>query len=225
LDYAGALGAYGAPGSATAPLASPSVTHDLSLPPMPRADGPMGNPTSEIFNRLLKDRIIILGTDVNDDIANIICAQMLYLEGEESAKDIWLYVNSPGGSVTAGMAIYDTMQFIACDVATICMGLAASMGQFLLCAGAEGKRFALPHARIMMHQPSGGVRGQASDIAIQAEQLIYIKRLMAERIAHHTGQTVDQIQEDSERDRWFTAEQAKDYGIIDHVSVKRGETL
>jgi ATP-dependent Clp protease protease subunit len=150
---------------------------------------------------------------------------MLYLEGEDSAKDIWLYVNSPGGSVTAGMAIYDTMQFIACDVATICMGLAASMGQFLLCSGAEGKRFALPHARIMMHQPSGGVRGQASDIAIQAEQLIYIKRLMAERIAHHTGQTVEQIQEDSERDRWFTAEQAKDYGIIDHVSVKRGEML
>jgi ATP-dependent Clp protease protease subunit len=192
---------------------------------MPRAEGPNGSPTSEIFNRLLKDRIIILGTDVNDDIANIICAQMLYLEGEDSSKDIWLYVNSPGGSVTAGMAIYDTMQFIGCDVATICMGLAASMGQFLLCSGAEGKRFALPHARIMMHQPSGGVRGQASDIAIQAEQLIYIKRLMAERIAHHTGQTVEQIQEDSERDRWFTAEQAKDYGIIDHVSVKRGETL
>ncbi len=185
----------------------------------------MGNPTSEIFNRLLKDRIIILGTDVNDDIANIICAQMLYLEGEDNDKDIWLYVNSPGGSVTAGMAIYDTMQFIQPDVATICMGLAASMGQFLLCAGAAGKRFALPHARIMMHQPSGGVRGQASDIAIQAEQLIYIKRLMAERIAHHTGQTVEQIQEDSERDRWFTAEQAKEYGIIDHVSVKRGEIL
>ena len=183
----------------------------------------MGNPTAEIYNRLLKDRIVMLGTEVDDDTANIICAQMLYLEGEESDKDIWLYINSPGGSVTAGMAIYDTMQFIAPDVATICMGLAASMGQFLLCSGAEGKRFALPHARIMMHQPSGGVRGQASDIAIQAEQLIYIKRLMAERIAHHTGQTVEQVQEDSERDRWFTAEQAKDYGIIDHVSVKRGE--
>jgi ATP-dependent Clp protease protease subunit len=183
----------------------------------------MGNPTAEIFNRLLKDRIIILGTDVNDDIANIICAQMLFLEGEEPDKDIWLYINSPGGSVTAGMAIYDTMQFVAPDVATICMGLAASMGQFLLAAGAEGKRFALPHARIMMHQPSGGVRGQASDIAIQAEQLIYIKRLMAERIAHHTGQTVEQILEDSERDRWFTAEQAKDYGIIDHVRAKRSD--
>jgi ATP-dependent Clp protease, protease subunit len=192
---------------------------------MPLAQTALANPTSEIYNRLLKDRIIILGTDVNDDVANIICAQMLFLEGEDSAKDIWLYVNSPGGSVTAGMAIYDTMQFIGCDVATICMGLAASMGQFLLCAGAPGKRFALPHARIMMHQPSGGVRGQASDIAIQAEQLIYIKRLMAERIAHHTGQTVEQVQEDSERDRWFTAEQAKDYGIIDHVSVKRGEIL
>jgi ATP-dependent Clp protease protease subunit len=185
----------------------------------------MGNPTSEIYNRLLRDRIVILGTEVNDDIANIICAQMLFLEGEDSDKDIWLYINSPGGSVTAGMAIYDTMQFIAPDVATICMGLAASMGQFLLCAGAEGKRFALPHARIMMHQPSGGVRGQASDIAIQAEQLIYIKRLMAERIAHHTGQTVDQVQADSERDRWFTSEQAKDYGIIDSVAVKRGEVL
>ncbi|MET0904382.1 MAG: ATP-dependent Clp protease proteolytic subunit [Acidimicrobiales bacterium] len=190
---------------------------------MPLAQNTLVNPTSDIYNRLLKDRIIILGTEVNDDIANIICAQMLFLEGEEDSKDIWLYVNSPGGSVTAGMAIYDTMQFINCDVATICMGLAASMGQFLLCSGAPGKRYALPHARIMMHQPSGGVRGQASDIAIQAEQLIYIKRLMAERIAHHTGQTVEQVQEDSERDRWFTAEQAKDYGIIDHVSVKRGE--
>jgi len=190
---------------------------------MPLAQTAFANPSAEIYNRLLKDRIIILGTDVNDDIANIICAQMLYLEGEESNKDIWLYVNSPGGSVTAGMAIYDTMQFISCDVATICMGLAASMGQFLLCAGATGKRFALPHARIMMHQPSGGVRGQASDIAIQAEQLIYIKRLMAERIAHHTGQPVDQVEQASERDRWFTAEQAKTYGVIDHVITRRGE--
>jgi ATP-dependent Clp protease protease subunit len=183
------------------------------------------NPTSEIYNRLLKDRIVILGTDVNDDIANIICAQMLYLEGEDDAKDIWLYINSPGGSVTAGMAIYDTMQFVSPHVATICMGLAASMGQFLLCAGEPGKRYALPHARIMMHQPSGGIRGQASDIAIQAEQLIYIKRLMAERIAHHSGQTVEQIQLDSERDRWFTADQAKTYGLIDHVIVRRGEII
>jgi ATP-dependent Clp protease protease subunit len=192
---------------------------------MPLAQTPLGNPTAEIFNRLLKDRIVILGTDVNDDIANIVCAQMLYLEGEDDDRDIWLYINSPGGSVTAGMAIYDTMQFVKPNVATICMGLAASMGQFLLCAGEPGKRYALPHARIMMHQPSGGIRGQASDIAIQAEQLIYIKRLMAERIAFHSGQTVEQIQEDSERDRWFTAEQAKDYGLIDSVILRRGEIL
>ncbi len=203
------------------PLASSAMSQTQY--PMPVAQSPMGSPTSEIFNRLLKDRIIILGTDVNDDIANIICAQMLFLEGEDPDKDIWLYINSPGGSVTAGMAIYDTMQFVGPDVATICMGLAASMGQFLLAAGATGKRFALPHARIMMHQPSGGVRGQASDIAIQAEQLIYIKKLMAERIAHHTGQTVEQIQADSERDRWFTAEQAKEYGIIDYVREKRSD--
>jgi ATP-dependent Clp protease protease subunit len=148
---------------------------------------------------------------------------MLYLEGEDKTKDIWLYINSPGGSVTAGMAIYDTMQFITPDVSTICMGLGASMGQFLLCAGAKGKRFSLPHARILMHQPLGGIQGQAADIAIQAEQMKYTKRLMAERIAFHTGQKVEQIEEDSDRDRWFTAEQAMDYGIIDHVIVKRGE--
>ncbi len=213
------------PGPGRVPLACDAVTAHQSLPPMPTADLPQLNPTGEIFNRLLKDRIIILGTEVNDDIANIICAQMLFLEGEDKGSDIWLYINSPGGSVTAGMAIYDTMQFVQPDVATICMGLGASMGQFLLCAGAAGKRYALPHARIMMHQPSGGIRGQASDIAIQAEQLIYVKRLMAERIAFHTGQSVDQIQEDSERDRWFTADQAKSYGLIDHVIVKRGEML
>ena len=179
----------------------------------------------EIYNRLLKNRIVFLGTDVDDDIANYITAQLLYLEGEDIEKDIWLYINSPGGSVTSGMAIYDTMQFIAPDVGTICMGLGASMGQFLLCAGAPGKRYALPHARIMMHQPLGGVRGQASDIAIQAEQHAYVKALLAERIAHHTGQPVDQVGTDSDRDRWFTAEEAKQYGIIDHVIVKRGEML
>ena len=178
-----------------------------------------------MFQLLLKERIVFLGSEVNDQVANYLTAQMLYLEGEDPDKDIWLYINSPGGSVTAGMAIYDTMQFIQPDVATICMGLGASMGQFLLCAGAPGKRFSLPHARIMMHQPLGGIQGQASDIAIQAEQMIYTKRLMAEKIAEHTGQTVEQIELDSERDRWFTAEQAKEYGIIDHVIVKRGEIL
>ena len=179
--------------------------------------------TFDVMSRLLNDRIVILGSEVDDDIANLITAQILYLEGQDPDADIWLYINSPGGSVTAGMAIYDTMQFVSCDVATICMGLAASMGQFLLCAGSPGKRFALPHARIMMHQPLGGFRGQASDIAIQAEQLAYIKRLMAERIADHTGQPVERIQEDSERDRWFTAEEAKDYGLIDNVILRRGE--
>jgi ATP-dependent Clp protease protease subunit len=181
------------------------------------------DPAADIYKMLLKERIVFLGSEVNDQIANYLIAQMLYLEGEDPTKDIWLYINSPGGSVTAGMAIYDTMQFVTPDVATICMGLGASMGQFLLCAGAKGKRFSLPHARILMHQPLGGISGQASDIAIQAEQMKYTKRLMAERIAFHTGQSVEQIERDSERDRWFTAEQAKDYGIIDHVIVKRGE--
>jgi ATP-dependent Clp protease protease subunit len=187
--------------------------------------GGFGDPQNDVFNRLLKNRIVFLGAEVNDSIANLLTAQMLYLEGEDPEADIWLYINSPGGSVTAGMAIYDTMQFVRPAVGTICMGLAASMGQFLLCAGAPGKRFALPHARVMMHQPSGGLRGQAADIAIQAEQMLYIKRLMAERIASHTGQPVEQVEADSDRDRWFTAEQAKDYGIIDDVILRRGEMV
>ena len=167
------------------------------------------DPRSDVFNRLLKNRVVLLGSDVNDEIANQLCAQLLYLEGEDPNSDIWLYINSPGGSVTAGMAIYDTMQFVSCDVATVCLGLAASMGQFLLTAGAAGKRYSLPNARIMMHQPLAGLRGQAADIAIQAEQLAYTKLRMAQLIAEHSGQPLEQIQEDSERDRWFTAEQAK----------------
>jgi ATP-dependent Clp protease protease subunit len=193
------------------------------LAPQVAAAASIADPGSDIFRMLLKDRIVVHGSDVNDTVANQLVAQLLYLEGEDPEKDIWLYVNSPGGSITAGMAIYDTMQFVSPDVGTICMGLAASMGQFLLTAGAEGKRYSLPHSRIMMHQPLGGVQGQASDIAIQAEQMAYIKRLMAERIAHHTGQPVDQVEQDSERDRWFTAEQAKTYGVIDHVITRRGE--
>ncbi len=182
------------------------------------ADGRM-----DVYNRLLKNRIIMLGTEVNDEIANWLCAQLLYLEGEDPAKDIWLHINSPGGSVTAGMAIYDTMQFVSCDIATISVGLAASMGQFLLCAGAPGKRYALPHSQILMHQPLGGVRGQATDIAIQIEQLAYTKKTMFERIAFHTGQPYEKIVLDADRDRWFTAEAAKAYGIVDHVIVKRGQ--
>jgi ATP-dependent Clp protease, protease subunit len=186
------------------------------------ADGSF-DPRSDVFNRLMKNRVILLGTDVNDEIANQLCAQLLYLEGEDANADIWLYINSPGGSVTAGMAIYDTMQFVSCDVATVCMGMAASMGQFLLSAGAANKRFTLPNARVMMHQPLAGLRGQATDIAIQAEQLVYTKRRMAELTAFHTGQEVAKIQADSERDRWFTAEQAKEYGLVDNVIFKRGD--
>ena len=175
---------------------------------------------ADIYGRLLKERIVFLGTQVDDTSANLICAQLLLLAAEDSVKDISLYINSPGGSVTSGLAIYDTMQFVPCDVSTVCMGLAASMGQFLLCAGEPGKRFALPHARILMHQPSGQAQGQAADIAIQAEQIIYLKRMMAERISFHTGQPVERIENDSDRDRWFTADEAMDYGFIDSVISK-----
>jgi len=181
------------------------------------------DPRSDVFNRLLKDRVVLLGAPVDDDIANQICAKLLYLEGEDEARDIWLYINSPGGSVTAGMAIYDTMQFVGCDVATVCFGLAASMGQFLLTAGAPGKRFSLPNARIMMHQPLAGLRGQAADIAIQAQEHAYVKRRMAELTAQHSGKSFEQIQIDSDRDRWFSAEDARDYGLCDEVIVRRGE--
>ena len=175
------------------------------------------NLSDSVFERVLRERIIFLGSQVDDEIANKLCAQILLLSAEDPNRDISLYINSPGGSVTAGMAIYDTMKYSPCDVATYGMGLAASMGQFLLSAGTKGKRYALPHARIMMHQPSAGVGGTAADIAIQAEQFAHTKRGMAELIAQHTGQTVEQITKDSDRDRWFTAEEAKDYGFVDHV--------
>src|ERR1700758_2277549 len=173
--------------------------------------------SSEVFQRLLKERIIFIGTAIDENVANLVCAQLLLLAAEDSERDIALYINSPGGSVTDGLAIYDTMQFVPCDVSTVCMGLAASMGQFLLCAGAKGKRFSLPHSRILMHQPSGQAQGQAADIAIQAEQIVYLKRMMAERISYHTGQPVERIEADSDRDRWFTAAEAKEYGFIDQV--------
>ena len=179
--------------------------------------------TPGVFDRLLNDRIIWLGSEVRDDNANEICAKILLLAAEDSQRDIFLYINSPGGSVTAGMAIYDTMQFISCDVATLTLGLAASMGQFLLTAGAKGKRYALPHARIMMHQPLGGIGGSATDIRIQAEQILHIKRQMAELIAEQTGQSVETIEADSDRDRWFTASQAEEYGIVDHVVRAAGD--
>jgi len=176
-----------------------------------------GSLTDNVYASLLANRIIFLGSEVKDENANAICAQMLLLNAEDPVKDIYLYINSPGGSIDAGMAIYDTMQWVSNDVATVAMGLAASMGQFLLSAGARGKRFALPHARILMHQPSGGLGGTASDIRIQAEQSLRLKATMAELIAAQTGQTVEQIEADSDRDRWFTAEEALAYGFIDHV--------
>lgn len=176
-----------------------------------------------LFDRLLGQRIIFVGSVVDGDLANRVSAELLLLASEDSARDIFLYINSPGGSVTDGMAIYDVMQFIRNDVATVALGMAASMGQFLLCAGTPGKRFALPHARIMMHQGSGGLRGTASDIAIQAENALYLERMMVERTACHTGQTVEQIEADSDRDRWFTAEEAKDYGFVDHVVRSVGQ--
>jgi len=185
--------------------------------PTSRGNGEGMGLDAQVYNRLLKERIIFLGTAVMDEMANAICAQLLLLAAEDPERDIFLYINSPGGSVSAGMAIYDTMQFVNNDVATVGLGLAASMGQFLLCAGTKGKRYATPHARIMMHQPSGGIGGTAADIAIQAEQMLYTKRIMQDRIAFHTGQTVEQIEKDSDRDRWFSAEEAKEYGFVDHV--------
>jgi len=192
------------------------MNSDLSLPTI---TGQMttGDRANDVYARLLKERIVFLGTQVDDNAANLICAQLLLLQSEDEEKDIFLYINSPGGSVSAGMAIYDTMQYVSCDVGTICMGLAASMGQFLLCAGQPGKRYALPHSRVLMHQPSAQMQGAAVDIAIHAEQIIYTKRVMAERIAQHTGQKVEQIEIDFDRDRWFTAVEAREYGIIDQV--------
>ena len=179
--------------------------------------------TDSVYERLLRERIIVLGSQVEENIANQICAQLLLLAAEDPEQDVRLYINSPGGSVTAGMAIYDTMQLIEPDVATYAMGLAASMGQFLLSAGTRGKRYALPHARILMHQPSAGVSGTAADIAIQADMLTKHKREMAELIAGHTGQPVDRIIADSDRDRWFTAEEAREYGFVDQVLTRANQ--
>jgi ATP-dependent Clp protease, protease subunit len=181
-------------------------------------------PGDLLFQRLLRHRIVFLGQQVDDDIANRICAEMLLLSAEDPKSDISLYINSPGGSVYAGMAIYDVMQFVPNDVATYAMGMAASMGQFLLTAGTKGKRYALPHATILMHQPSGGIGGTATDIKIQAEQMLHIKRTLFERTAYHTGQPIARIEQDADRDRWYTAEEAEEYGFIDQV-VRRATTV
>jgi ATP-dependent Clp protease, protease subunit len=182
---------------------------------------PRGERSWDIFSRLLNDRIVFLGSEVNDDAANIIIAQMLYLESEDPDKEITLYINSPGGSITAGLAIYDTMQYVRAPVATVCIGLAASMAAWILAAGTKGLRRALPNSRIMIHQPISGVRGQASDIEIHAREIIYLRKRMNEILAHHTGQAEEKIKDDTERDRYMTADASMEYGIIDGVIQSR----
>ncbi len=182
-----------------------------------------GERSYDIYSRLLKDRIVFLGTAIDDQIANLAIAQLLFLESEEPEQDIYMYINSPGGHVSAGLGIYDTMQYIKPDVQTICMGQAASMGALLLAAGAHGKRFALPHSRIMIHQPSGGFQGQHSDIEIQAKEITHVRRILDEILAHHCNQDVEKVHQDTERDRFMRAEEAKEYGLIDSVIEKRVE--
>ena len=193
----------------------------MALIPMVVEQTSRGERAFDIYSRLLKDNIIFLGTPIDDQIANLIVAQLLFLEAEDPEKDINVYINSPGGSVTAGLAIYDTMQFIRPDVTTICVGMCASMGALLLTAGAKGKRFALPNSRILIHQPSGGMQGQATDVRIHAEELIRIRELTSEILAKHTGQSMEQVELDVERDRYLSAAQAKDYGLIDEVIAHR----
>ena len=193
----------------------------MALIPMVVEQTSRGERAFDIYSRLLKDNIIFLGTPIDDQIANLIVAQLLFLEAEDPEKDINVYINSPGGSVTAGLAIYDTMQFIRPDVTTICVGMCASMGALLLTAGAKGKRFALPNSRILIHQPSGGMQGQATDVRIHAEELIRIRELTSEILAKHTGQSMETIERDVERDRYLSAIQAKEYGLIDEVIAHR----
>jgi ATP-dependent Clp protease protease subunit len=197
----------------------------VALVPMVVEQTPRGERAYDIFSRLLKERIIFLPSYIEDDMANLVIAQMLFLEAEEPDKDVYLYINSPGGSVTAGMAIYDTMQYIKPAVSTICMGQAASMGALLLCAGAAGKRFALPHSRIMIHQPLAGVQGQATDIDIQAREILRIRDELNRILVHHTRQPLERIAKDTDRDFFMTAEQAKEYGIVDDVIVSHVPAL
>ncbi len=194
---------------------------NMSLVPYVVEQTSRGERSYDIFSRLLNDRIVMLSDEVNDATASLVVAQLLYLEGQDPDKDIHLYINSPGGSISAGMAIYDTMQFIKCDVSTICVGLAASMGSFLLAAGTKGKRLSLPHSEIMIHQPLGGAKGQASDIKIQADHILFIRNRMNGLLAEMTGQPIEIIEKDADRDNWMTAEDAVRYGIIDKVITKR----
>lgn len=207
-------------------LYSPQIENSINnmLVPMVVETSGRGERAFDIFSRLLRERIIFFGTQVDDHTAGLIMAQMIFLESEDPERDIFMYINSPGGSVSAGLGLYDTMQYIRPDVSTVCVGMAASMGAFLLGSGAAGKRAALPHSRVMIHQPSGGVQGQESDIVIQAKEIEKIRRLLEDLFAKHSGQTPEKIREDSERDRWMSAAEAKEYGIIDEVFTKRPET-
>jgi ATP-dependent Clp protease, protease subunit len=184
-----------------------------------------GERSYDIFSRLLMDRIVFLGTPINDDVANVIIAQLLFLQADNPEKDIYLYINSPGGSVYAGLAIYDTMKFLTCPVNTYCMGIAASMGSFLLAAGTKGKRYALPNSRIMLHQPSGGTQGTAADIEIQAKEILYIRERLNQIYAENTGQPIERINEDLDRDRFMSPPEARDYGLIDNVISRPGEVV
>lgn len=184
-----------------------------------------GERSYDIFSRLLMDRIVFLGSPINDDVANVIIAQLLFLQADNPEKDIYIYINSPGGSVYAGLAIYDTMQFLTCPVNTYCMGIAASMGSFLLAAGTKGKRYALPNSRIMLHQPSGGMQGTAADIEIQAKEILYLRERLNGIYSANTGQPVERINEDLDRDRFMSPDEAQEYGLIDHVITKRGEVV
>jgi ATP-dependent Clp protease protease subunit len=195
----------------------------MNLVPMVVEQSPRGERAYDIYSRLLKERIIFLGSGVNDDVANVIVAQLLFLEAEDPEKDITFYINSPGGSVTSGMSIYDTMQYVKCDIATLCMGQAASMGSFLLAAGTDGKRYSLPNARIMIHQPMGGFQGQATDIGIHAKEILRIKDDLNRLLAHHTKRPVEKIAADTERDYFMSASEAQEYGIIDKVLTNREE--
>lgn len=196
-------------------------TRGLGLIPMVLEQTARGERSYDIYSRLLKERIVFVVGPVDDNVANLVVAQLLYCESENADKDVQLYINSPGGSVTAGLAIYDTMQFINCEISTLCIGQAASMGALLLAGGSKGKRFCLPNSRVMIHQPSGGSQGQASDIEIQAKEILYLRQRMNEIMAHHTGKTPEQVAEDTERDNFMTAEQALEYGIIDKVQEPR----
>ena len=184
-----------------------------------------GERSYDIFSRLLMDRIVFLGNSISDDVANVIIAQLLFLQSDNPDKDVYMYINSPGGSVYAGMAIYDTMKFLSCDVNTYCMGIAASMGSFLLSAGTKGKRYALPNSRIMLHQPSGGSQGTAADIEIQARELLYVRERMNEIYAENTGQSLERIAEDLDRDRFMSPDEAVKYGLIDHVIQHKGQVI